>query len=266
VIGAGPVGVSKVLFARAGARVRRWRVARVMTVAGLLAVAALVTGCSGAGPDEVPTASGMPGGGVEPQVTPPSAPGALEVHCDENFVLTVSAQTVQATAAGVPLRVSSAAPAGTYLHYPAGGDELPAEPSVWMLEEPPGELALSCSSLDAEGADVVVTVVDPGGHWSDATAEDFGCAVGGMPGWAIEGGTGATPEEAVEELMGQFAEPMERAERAWVGYPDAAVQTWILGDERLTKVSAMVYEANGEYQASPDYICVETPWEETAFS
>lgn len=178
-IGAGPVGVSKVLFARAGARVRRWRVARVMTVAGLLAVAALVTGCSGAGPEEVPTASGMPGGGVEPQVTPPSAPG---------------------------------------------------------------------------------------GHWSDATAEDFGCAVGAMPGWAIEGGTGATPEEAVEELMGQFAEPMERAERAWVGYPDAAVQTWILGDERLTKVSAMVYEANGEYQASPDYICVETPWEETAFS
>ena len=57
----------------------------------------------------------------------------LEVACDENLELTASSDTVETTSAGVPILVTSEAPAGAYLNHNNGGDPLPADPTVWVL-------------------------------------------------------------------------------------------------------------------------------------
>jgi len=187
------------------------------------------------------------------------------VHCGSDLVLSVSAEAVAATAEGVPLLVSSDAPAGAYLTYEYGGDELPATAQTWNLTPPPGEWTLSGMTLELEGPEVAVTVVDPFGFWNDATLEDFGCEIGGMPSWAISGASGATPEEAIEGLMAQFNdgghEPaLTRAVHAEAGYPEAASQEWILGSDDATDVVAVVDESESGYFAWPDAICVSVPW------
>jgi hypothetical protein len=48
---------------------------------------------------------------------------------------------------------------------------MPDAAQTWTLAAPPGELRLSCSTLDHQGAEVVVDVVDPHGYWSNLTAD-----------------------------------------------------------------------------------------------
>jgi hypothetical protein len=53
---------------------------------------------------------------------------------------------------------------------------------------------------------------------------------------------------------------MTRAEHVLAGYPESNVQTWVLGTDEITKVTAVVYEYGGVFEAAPDYICAEAPW------
>jgi len=194
-----------------------------------------------------------------------AAPTVVDVLCDANLALRVSSDTVAATASGVAVRVTSEAPAGAYLNYGLGGDPMPASPETWMLAAPPGELQLSCSTLGHEGAVVTVAVVDPGHFWSDLTLADLGCPIGGMPGWAVSGGTGATPEEAIADLIANFtalgASPtLTRSEHAAIGYPGAANQTWIIGATDTTYMTAVVTGSGTNYSAFPDALCEASPW------
>lgn len=209
------------------------------------------------------SASGSPG--VPPPTEGTSAPALVEVLCDADLGLSVSSDTVAATSSGVAVRVTSEAPAGAYLNYGLGGDPMPATPETWMLAAPPGELHLWCSTLDHEGAEVAVTVVDPDHHWSDRTLADFGCPIGGMPGWVVSGGTGATPEEAVTNLIANFtasgvSPSLTRSEHAEIGYPDASSQTWIIGRADTTYMTAVVAQSGSNYTAYPDALCEASHW------
>jgi len=194
-----------------------------------------------------------------------AAPTLVEAICDAELGLGVSSDAVAATSSGVAVRVTSEAPAGAYLNYGWGGDPMPATPETWTLAAPPGPLQLSCSTLDHQGAEVVVTVVDPNGYWSDQTVADFGCTIGAMPGWADPGGAGATPEGAVTDLIANFtaagASPtLTRSERAETGYPDAQRQTLILGTADTTYMTAVVTPSGSQYAADPDALCQASPW------
>jgi len=241
---------------------------------GAIAVGLLVGGCASGGPGGLSTpptsrvadpTTNTPLPEPSPTPTPTVEPVALEVHCDEDLVLTVSSETVTATPTGVPLLVSSDAPAGAYLNHTTGGDPLPATPTMWMLTAAPGALTLHCSTLEAEGAVVEVTVVDPNGYWSNATLEELGCPMGGIPSWAIEAGEGDTAHEAIEALMANFNEggrnpEMTRGMHAGLGYPEAADQAWILGNDRTTEIKAVVTKTGSGFTAWPDWMCEPTPW------
>ena len=204
--------------------------------------------------------------GTSPSPSPSySGPAAIDVRCNEDLSITVSSATVAATSAGVVLNVSSEAPAGAYLNYGTGGDELPAGPATWTLGNPPGPMTLSCSTLEVEGDPVTVTVADPNGYWSNATTEDLGCVIGGMPGWAIEGGSGSTPDDALAELAANFnattnGEPLTTWRPASAGYPDATRETWVVGTAEKVKITAIVVQTATGYESYPDALCVEGPW------
>jgi len=232
------------------------------TVAGLVLITALA-GCATTVAAGGNSASGSPG--APPPNDGTSAPALVEVLCDADLSVSVSSDTVAATSSGVALRVTSEAPAGAYLNYGLGGDPMPATPETWMLAAPPGELHLWCSTLDHEGAEVAVTVVDPDHHWSDRTLADFGCPIGGMPYWVVSAGTGATPEEAVTNLIAKFtasgvSPTLTRSEHAEIGYPDASNQTWIIGTADTTYMTAVVAQSGSNYTANPDALCVASPW------
>ncbi len=198
-----------------------------------------------------------------------SAPAHVDVLCDADLALSVSGEVVAATAAGVAVQVTSEAPAGAYLNYAwsggGGGGGTPNAAQTWMLAAPPGKLRLSCSTLDREGAEVVVDVVDPHEYWSDLTLADLGCPLGGMPSWAVSAGTGETAQEAVDDLISKFEDvgtspAVTRAEHAEIGYPDAPTQTWILGNAGTTYMTAMVTDTGSGYTADPDALCRPSPW------
>lgn len=194
-----------------------------------------------------------------------TAPTVVDVLCDANFTLRVSSDTVAATTSGVAVRVTSEAPAGAYLNYGFGGDPLPASPETWVLPAPPGELQLSCSTLDQEGAVANVTVVDPDHVWSVQTLAGLGCPIGGMPSWAVSAGTGATPEDAVAQLIANFTDfgvspTLTRFEHAQIGYAETSNQTWIVGTADSTHMTAVVTESGAGYSAMPDSLCTASPW------
>ncbi|MGC4175938.1 hypothetical protein [Demequina sp.] len=244
-----------------------------LRVLGAAAGLVLLAGCTDtASPDPSPTGvPTSPGASLPPADSPSTAPSVaaepLEVSCGSDFVLSVSAPTVVASSAGVLLLVSSEAPAGAYLNYGVGGDELPAEPAQWAIDASPGELVLNCSSSEVEGETVTVQVEDPNGYWSTSTMADAGCEMGAIPGWAIGGASGETAEEAVAALAAVFNETgsdpeLTRWARGSMGYPNAAVQNWILGTDAETKIAADVFATEEGFQAQPDYFCVSVPWPE----
>lgn len=233
---------------------------------------AWLAGCAPAGdalPSPTPSNS-SPSPAASPSSSPvpsSSASGVatLEVLCDEDLNLIVSSPAVDATAGGVELVVTSEAPTGAYLNYGIGGDELPTETATWLLAVPPGEMTLSCSTLEQEGDVVTVAVTDPDGYWSTKTLEEFGCPIAGIPDWAISAGSGDTTAAALAELadnaneIGQ--EPrLTRWERAAIGYPEAETQIWILGSDDETQITAMVNTKGGTVYAGPDMLCEPSPW------
>ena len=240
------------------------------------ALAAVLAGCAPAGAGdpvsaspEAPSVSLSPVTSPSPEVTalPTVQPVALEVFCDADLVLHVSSDTVSATSAGVPLLVSSEAPAGTYLTHDSGGDPLPASPETWMFTTPPGPLHFSCFDFEAdvEGATVAVTVVDPKHYWTDTSLAVYGCHDFSIVDWAIGPAAGATPEEAVENLIASFTDfgtsrELTRREHAEIGYPDAATQTWVIGSSDAPSMTAQVWEAGAGYEAGADAVCEGGAW------
>ena len=222
----------------------------------LVGSAAVMLACSGC--NTTPPASQSPAPTF-------SAVASLDVLCDKDLVLTASSTAVAATPTGVTVRVTSEAPRGAYLNYGTGGDELPADAATWTLASPPGALTLNCSTLEKEGTPVTVTVTDPNGYWSDATVEDLGCTIGGMPSWAIGGASGSTAEEAVAGLAANFNAQsdnpaMTRWERASVGYVDSPQQSWVLGTADETRMTAIVTGSDGSFESFPEAICDPGPW------
>ena len=197
-----------------------------------------------------------------------AAAESVEVMCDKDLVLTVSAPAVAATSAGVAVRVTSEAPEGAYLNYGTGGDAMPSEPATWILASPPGDLTLSCSTLEKEGQPVTVTVTDPHAYWSDATLDELGCPLGGMPSWAMGGASGSTAEEAVAGLAANFnaqadGPAMTRWDRAFIGYADNPHQSWVLGTADETRMTAIVIGSGGSFESFPEAICQANPWPES---
>jgi hypothetical protein len=237
----------------------------VVRVVAILAILVLVTLGVWLWSSSRPEASPLVSGESSHSPDGTAAPTVVDVLCDANFTLRVSSDTVAATASGVAVRVTSEAPEGAYLNFGLGGDPMPASPETWMLAAPAGELQLSCSTLEHEGAVVNVIVVDPDHHWSDQTLDGLGCPVRGIPSWVVSGGTGATPEDAVAQLIANFTEhgaspTLTRYEYAQIGYLDTSNQTWIIGTADATHMTAVVTESGAEYQASPEVLCVASPW------
>ena len=233
-----------------------------------IGVAFVLAGCApAAAPNQSASPSRVASASETPAPSPSSAAEAAEyidVLCDENLNLVVSAPAVRTMPNGVPISAASEVP-GAYLHYGVGGDEMPTEPTYWPLPVPPGEMTLSCSTPEKEGPTVIVEVVDPDGNWPGATYEDYGCPIGGIPDWAIETGVGETPEEAVAALAKNHndfpADPaLTRWEHAAVAYPEAYMQYWILGTDDNTIMTAMVYPDDAGYRASPDMLCDSSTW------
>ena len=110
-----------------------------------------------------------------------------------------------------------------------------------------------------------MTVVDPNEYWSPNTTDDYGCPIAAIADWATEPGEGATAEEAVAQLIDHHnawgdATVMTRSEHAEMGYPDASPQTWIIGTEDTTHMTAWVSDTGSGFLASPEAICAQNPW------
>ena len=254
---------------------------RSRVVVGAAVGAAVLLGLAGCAPAGLvggnsgsPSPSGSPTSpppSVPPVVTPSpgvtTASDPLEIFCDENLELHASSETVTATSAGVPLLVSSEAPAGSYLTSDFGGDALPTAPELWTYTMAPGALTLTCwdPETDVSGAPLEILIVDPAGYWQEATLEDFGCPRGAIPSWAIGDATGATEEEAVTNLVAKFNElhperPYTRFEPAHIGYVDQEPQTWLVGTAYGPQLTALVYGTGSSFRAGPDGMCQGGTW------
>jgi hypothetical protein len=180
----------------------------------------------------------------------------------------VSNREVAAGTAGVTLDVSSTMADGAHLVLAASADEwgdpLPSEPETWVRPAPPGDLELTCStdgeSLPGMSADV--RVVDPDGHWRDASLGDAGCTMtGGQPTWAFGASGGDTPQSAVDALLAVMTADSGRAitaSDARLGYPDADAQTWValsVGGGGFTIDVVRDEAGDPGYTASPNYLC-----------
>ena len=194
-------------------------------------------------------------------------PATIRVSCSPTGI-TVSAREVAAGAAGVTVDVSSTMADGAYLVFDASpdgwGDPLPAEPETWVRPVPPGDLELTCSADGESGAGMSaeVRVVDPDGHWRDASLGDAGCTMtGGQPAWKFGAARGDTPQAAIDALLGVMTADSGRditASDAGLGYPDADTQTWVaLSGEGTGFTIDVVRGATGApgYAASPNYLC-----------
>ena len=194
-------------------------------------------------------------------------PARIAVSCAPDGI-TVSGRVVAAGTAGVSVDVSSTMAAGASLLFDASpdswGDPLPPEPETWVRPVPPGDLELTCSA-DGDsrpGMSADVRVVDPDGHWRDASLGDAGCTMtGGQPSWRFGAARGDTPQAAVDALMAVMTADSDRAitaSDAGLGYPDADVQTWVAlsGDGRGFTIDVVRGEGGAPgYSASPHYLC-----------
>ena len=197
------------------------------------------------------------------QAPPPSAaPEALEVACSPDG-LTLSGHEVAATAAGVRIRVSGTAPAGTYVNFEwdGGGEGSPAprRAEVWTLQTPPGDLRISCSTPTKESPAQTVQVSDPDSHWRFTTLSDLGCPPGVTPNWNIPGpGHGTTAEDAVRDVLASMPDPdwsTATATLAPVGYAQAPMQTWIVSRSGRPEITVRVSPTESGFEAFPDTLC-----------
>ena len=193
-------------------------------------------------------------------------PARIAVSCSPDGI-TVSARAVAAGTAGVTVDVSSTMADGASLVFDAPeswGEALPPEPETWVRPVPPGDLELTCSA-DGEsrpGMSAEVRVVDPDGHWRDATLGDAGCTMtGGQPSWKFGAARGETGQAAVDALLAVMTADSGRtitASDAGLGYPDADTQTWVAlsGGGRGFTIDVVRGGAGSPgYAASPHYLC-----------
>lgn len=196
------------------------------------------------------------------------APGELRVTCTDSGPQ-VEATAVTATPAGVVVVVDSTmSKKGSYLTYasggPSGGDALDQVPNPTTFTFPPGELTLGCASPPAmdETGTVAVEVVDPYGYWRASTLADFGCGAGGaQPSWVVGNGTGATAQDAVDDLLAMFAARVDgdasdyTAAPAPTGYSGSDTQTWVGSRHGVPYLSILVTGSGRSFTANPDALC-----------
>jgi hypothetical protein len=218
------------------------------------------------------TRTGQTGGEPSAARARPSsaAPARLDVSCSTG-ALKVSGRAATATSSGVVLRVSSTAPARTYLNVAwhggddgGGGEPIPAEPAVWTVTAPPGELRLSCSTSAKQGSESAVTVSDPRGYWRRTTVEDLGCDPGATPSWAIDPrGRGPSAEAAVKDMVRRMSGAGDlllrsrsvTVRQAEVGYVQAATATWLVAVSGRPYLTASVTRAGPQFAADPGRPC-----------
>ena len=191
-------------------------------------------------------------------------PASVEVSCSAEGIA-VSTREVAAGPAGVTFAVSSTMGADASLVVDAAkyraGEPLPALAEEWVRPVPPGVVELTCATdgHPGQGMSADVRVVDPDGHWREATLGDAGCTMtGGRPSWAFGPQTGATARAAVDALLAVMSADSDRiltANDAGLGYPDAAIQTWVTlsGDGRGFTID--VVRGEGGFSAGPNYLC-----------
>jgi hypothetical protein len=195
-----------------------------------------------------------------------TVPDELRVTCTDDGPQ-VEESTVAATPAGVVLVVDSTMSKGSYLTYtsdgPSGGDPLSQLSPSTTYPFPPGRVTLGCASppdMDETGT-VTVEVTDPYGFWRSATLADFGCGNGSQPTWIAVSGGGPTPQDAVNALLVDFADALDRdpdaytAQAAPTGYSGAATQTWVALRRGRPAFSVVVTGTEGSFNAHPDVLC-----------
>ena len=191
-------------------------------------------------------------------------PARIGVSCSPAGI-TVSTREVAAGAAGVTVDVSSTMADGGYLVLAGSaagwGDPLPTEPETWVRPVPPGDLELTCST-DGEprpGMSADVRVVDPDGHWRDASLGDAGCTMtGGQPAWAFGASRGDSAQAAVDALLAVMTADSGRAitaSDAGLGYPEADTQTWVALSGGGSGFTIDVVRGEAGYTAGPNYLC-----------
>lgn len=248
-------------------RARRRRLV-VSATAGLGVVAAVVATAA------VP---GLLGGGADPLLAVPAdgrtdapvdpPPDELRLTCTDTGPQ-VESTTVAAAPAGVVVVARSTMGRGAYLTYasdgPDGGDEIVVGAAPTAYAFPPGVVTLGCAAppgMDETGT-VEVEVVDPGGFWRTTTLADFGCHEGGaQPSWIAVSGAGPTAREAVDALLADFADALDRdtddytADPAPTGYAGADRQTWVAAVRGTPEFSVVVTRDGTGYTAGPESLC-----------
>jgi hypothetical protein len=232
---------------------RRRRIRTAATVGSVLAVLVLVGSVAFAG---------RPHPAPNPVVTDPSV---LTVACAPNGI-TVSAEAVAATSAGVVISLSSTMPAGAMLNYRWPGTDayqpMTREPRTTAFLAPPGPLTLSCSGLRGTvvvGGAHTVTVTDPHHIWSSATIAELGCTPGAQFGPARPPGSGSTPEEAVNDLLSRTLAATTAqdvsTEKLPIGYPDAVSQVWLVSLDGVPLMTLAVDRTGATYTAYHNSMC-----------
>ena len=104
-----------------------------------------------------------------------------------------------------------------------------------------------------------VRVVDPDGHWRDASLGDAGCTMtGGQPAWAFGASRGDTAQAAVDALLAVMTADSGRAitaHDAGLGYPEADAQTWVALSGGGSGFTIDVLRDEAGYAAGPNYLC-----------
>ncbi len=235
-----PSSIDAASLMRRGERVRRRR--RIVgSIGGGVAVAAT---CAAA-----LTASSVVEGRRAPVTAPPAAvatvpPEVLTVTCTAGGIR-VDRQRVLAARDGVHVRLVDASriPDMHVDYRVVGPDEQDSPVTLLMsqpegaLDLPPGNVSFECVAGDGSRSERrVVEVADPNGWFDPTTSADAGCpqsnvgAVDVAPGTGARVvGTGATPEEAAEDLARRLGGiPLGREVEVLGGYVDADRRTALL--------------------------------------
>ncbi|MEP9364268.1 hypothetical protein ABLE68_14975 [Nocardioides sp. CN2-186] len=137
------------------------------------------------------------------------APSIVTVSCAPSGI-SVSDDTVTATAPGVRLTVSSTMPSEAYLTVSSpdgfgGGDPLPKTPETRIFSVAPGTFSVACQPRGADpgSSDVAeLTVADPDHYWRATTLADLGCLGSSEP--FLGSASGTTARAAVDALLTTF--------------------------------------------------------------
>lgn len=196
----------------------------------------------------------------------PTMPDELRVTCTDSGPR-VETTIVAATPGGVVVVVDSTMSRGAYLTYtsdgPSGGDVIQRNPTSTTYAFPPGLVTLGCAAPpDMDGtATLNVEVVDPYGYWRTSTLADFGCTNGPQPSWISVSGEGPKPQEAVDALLADVADDLNRddhdytAESAPTGYSGAHRQTWVAYRGGTPGFSLAVTQSGTTSTANPKALC-----------